>query len=231
EHPGSSFCSNEPSPAAVGHIGRELFPEKLRNILGLPGVEVFPEPAPPSPVPPGAVGSEPLPEVARITLRGPVKERQRQKSDVEPLPDDIERYLANEIPRRIRHNALVPPGAKRQLEAAVLAAEEAGPGEEEALVTAREAARERLESFAEDAHYFAQDMARRMDQARRSGRQDFAVLLGPIYGELMPDDRKYVLAHIRDIARIVRTLLAERAGGVHKVWVAFGESVIWDVDF
>jgi hypothetical protein len=70
-----------------------------------------------------------------------------------------------------------------------------------------------------------------MDQARRSGRPDFAVQLGPIYAKLAPDDRKYVLAQIRDIARIVRALLAERAAGVHKIWVAFGESVIWDVDF
>jgi hypothetical protein len=231
EHPGGSFCSNAPSPAAVGHIGRELVSEKLRKILGLPGVEVFPELPPQAPVPPGAVGAEPLPEVARITLRGPVKIRQRQQSDVVPLPDAIERRLAGEIPQRIRRNALVPPGALRELKAAVLAAEQAGPGEEDTLVAAREAAQERLESFAEDAHYFAQDMARRMDQARLSGRPDFAVQLGPIYNELAPNDRRYILAQIRDIARIVRALLAERAAGVHKVWIAFGESILWDIDF
>jgi outer membrane protein OmpA-like peptidoglycan-associated protein len=233
EHPGSTVCSNAPTPAAIGHITRELVPEWWRKILliGFPGLELSPEPLPRAPVPPGAVGSEPLPEVARLTLRGPVKERQRQKSDVVPLPDDIERRLADEIPKHIRRNALVPPGAERQLEAAALAAVKAGPGEEEALVAAREAARERLESFAEDAHHFAQDLARRMAQARRSGRPDFAVLLGPIYGELTPDDRRYVLAQIRDIARIVRALLAERAAGVHKIWVAFGESIIWDVNF
>jgi hypothetical protein len=117
------------------------------------------------------------------------------------------------------------------LEAAILAADKAGPGEEDVLVAAREAARERLESFAADAHYFAQDMARRMAQARRSGRPDFAMQLGPIYGQLTSDDRKYILAQIRDMARIVRGLLAERAAGVHKIWVAFGESVIWEVDF
>jgi outer membrane protein OmpA-like peptidoglycan-associated protein len=231
EHPGSSFCSNEPSPAAVGHIGREVVPEMVRKILGLPGLEAFPEPPPQAPVPPGTVGSETLPEVVRITLRGPVKERQRQKSDVALLPPNIEQRLAAEIPKRIRRNALVPPGAKRELAAAVRAADYAGPDEEDALVAAREAARERLGSFADDAHYFAQNMARKMDQARRSGRPDFAVQLGPVYGELTPDNRKYVLAQIRDIARIVRALLAERAAGVHKIWVAFGESVIWNVEF
>jgi outer membrane protein OmpA-like peptidoglycan-associated protein len=229
EHPGSSFCPNEPSPAAVAHIGRELFPEWVRKHVGIPGFQLFPELPPQGPVPPGAVGSEPVPEVIRLTLHGPVKEQ--RKSDVVPLPADIERHLADEIPKRIPGNALVPPSAERMLEAAILAADKAGPGEEDVLVAAREAARERLESFAADAHYFAQDMARRMAQARRSGRPDFAMQLGPIYGQLTSDDRKYILAQIRDMARIVRGLLAERAAGVHKIWVAFGESVIWEVDF
>jgi outer membrane protein OmpA-like peptidoglycan-associated protein len=231
EHTGGSFCSNAPSAAAVGHIGRELVSEKLRKILGLPGVEVFPEVPPQAPVPPGSVGSEPVPEVVRMTLRGPVKNRRRQPAGVAPLPDDLERFLAGEISRRIRRNALVPPGVARELQAAILAAEQAGPDEEDALIAARETARERFESFAEDAHYFAQDMARRMYQARLSGRPDFAVQLGPIYNELQPGDRTYILNQIRDMARIVRALLAERASGVHKIWAAFGESIMWDIDF
>lgn len=59
EHPGSSFCSNGPTPAAVGHIGREVVPEKVREITGIPGVQVFPEPPRPAPVPPGAIAPEP----------------------------------------------------------------------------------------------------------------------------------------------------------------------------
>jgi outer membrane protein OmpA-like peptidoglycan-associated protein len=238
EHPGGSFCSNDPTPAAVGHIGRELVPEKVREglqVLGLhipgpPGVQVFPDLPVGVPAPPGAVGSEPVPEVIRLTLRGPVKDR-KQTSNAEALPAGIERLLADEIPKRFPRNALVPPGAERTLAAATRAADQAGPGEEAALLAARETAREHLESFADDAHYFAQDMGRRMDQARRSGRPDFAVQLGESYAKLTPDDRKYILGQIRDIARNVRVLLAERAAGVHKIWVAFGDSVIWDVDF
>ena len=51
EYPGSSFCPNAPSVAAVGHIGRELVPEKARRglsvfglqIPGPPGFQFFPE--------------------------------------------------------------------------------------------------------------------------------------------------------------------------------------------
>ncbi|HEU4388545.1 MAG TPA: DUF4157 domain-containing protein [Blastocatellia bacterium] len=253
-HPGR-YCPNTPSPAAVGHITREVIPEKLRKIvrdivnlpglrqvteivpeglrelLTLPGTQLFPEPPAPVPVPPGAVGSEPVPELVRITLRGPVKEEQRRKSDVPPLPDDIERHLADEIHKSVARNALIPPGVERGLEAATTAAEFAGPDEEKNLIAARETARQRHESFAEDAHYFAQDVARRMAHANRSGQEVFAVLLGPSYAELTPAETKYVVDQIRNIARIVRALLAERAGRVHKIWVAFGEGVLWDVDF
>ena len=254
KHPGR-YCPNTPTPAALGHIVREVVPEKLRKImkdlldvpglrqvtqlvpeglrelLTLPGTQLFPEPPPPAPVPPGAVGSEPVPELVRITLRGPVKEEQRRRPDVEPLPPDIEQRLADEIPKRIARNAMVPPSVERAAEEAATAAEFAGPDEEKALVAKREAARQRRESFAEDAHYFAQDLARRMDQARRTGRDAFVVMLGPIYGQLTPAETKYVLNQIRDIARIARALLAERAALVRKIWVVFGEGVMWEVDF
>lgn len=254
QHPGR-FCPNTPTPAALGHIVREVVPEKLRKIVGgildlpglrqvtqlvpeglrdlltLPGTQLFPEPAPPAPVPPGAIGSEAVPELVRITLRGPVKQEHRKRPDVAPLPPDIEQRLADEIPKRVARNALVPPSVERAAETAATAAEYAGPDEEKDLVAKREAARHRRESFAEDAHYFAQDLARRMDQAKRSGHDAFVVPLGPIYGELTPADQKYVLNQIRDIARIARALLGERAALVHKVWVVFGEGLMWDIDF
>jgi len=95
EHPGSSFCPNDPSPAAVGHIGRELAPEKVREkvrkLTGwmrfgpLPivrdalrtlsaGLQVFPDPAQPPTVPqpePGTRQETVPPPVASITWRGP----------------------------------------------------------------------------------------------------------------------------------------------------------------
>jgi hypothetical protein len=42
EHPGSSFCSNRPSPSALRHIGRELVPEIVRKKTGIPGVQFVP---------------------------------------------------------------------------------------------------------------------------------------------------------------------------------------------
>ncbi|MCI0428106.1 MAG: hypothetical protein L0Z46_08835 [Nitrospiraceae bacterium] len=43
EHPGSSFCSNLPSIAALTHIGREVVPEIVRKKTGIPGVQLFPD--------------------------------------------------------------------------------------------------------------------------------------------------------------------------------------------
>lgn len=43
KHPGSSFCSNIPTPAALRHIGREVVPEIVRKKTGIPGVQLFPE--------------------------------------------------------------------------------------------------------------------------------------------------------------------------------------------
>lgn len=228
ESPGSSFCPNHPSPAAVSHIGRELIPEKARKILGFPGLEAFPEPAPPAPLPPGAPGLEPT--LVSITLRGPVRARPDQSGVAPPLDRRTEAFLNKEIPARIRRDALVPSEARRQLAATARAREAAGPDEERALIAALEAARERVESFA-DAHAFAKDVARRMDQARRSGRPAFAVQLGPSYADLSSAETKALLAAIRNIARIVRALLAERAAGVYKVWVMVGDGVMWDIDF
>jgi hypothetical protein len=248
EPPGSSFCSNAPTPAAVAHIGGEVVPGKVREATGIPGVQVPPEPAPPAPVPPGAVGPEPyrsspgfsvpgvvglllgaLLEMTRLTLRGPVRPPPRAP-DVPPLPGDLERRLAQEIAARVRSNALVPPQAERELAAASRARELAGPDEEERLIAVQEAARERVESFAE-AHEVARDMARRMDQARSGGRPAFVVPLGPAYARLSPPAQKAILGEIRDIARIVRALLGERAASVYKVWVLFGEDVMWDITF
>jgi hypothetical protein len=42
-HPGNSFCPNDPTEAAITHIGREVVPEKVRKITGIPGVQLFPE--------------------------------------------------------------------------------------------------------------------------------------------------------------------------------------------
>lgn len=73
EHPGSSFCSNRPSVAALTHIGREFVPEWVRKKTGIPGVQLFPdfEPTPtvPRPAPPTRQEADLPPSSAGITWR------------------------------------------------------------------------------------------------------------------------------------------------------------------
>jgi hypothetical protein len=70
EHPGSSFCSNRPSVAALAHIGRELVPEIVRKKTGIPGVQLFPD-------------FEPTPTVPRP------ERPTRQEADLPPPPVGI----------------------------------------------------------------------------------------------------------------------------------------------
>lgn len=251
---GGVACQYDPTGTAA-HLGREVFPEKFRRLVhlltgwmkvgplpivrdivrtGTAGVQVFPDfiltPTVPHPEPTARQEVVPSPIVG-ITWRGPISERPRRKSDVAPpLGREVEELLSKEIPARIRRDALVPLEAKRNLAAAELARENAGPDEERAIMAALKTARERVEAFA-DAHEFSKDLARRMDQARRSGRPAFSIQLGQAYAELSPASTKFILTEIRNIARIVRALLAERAKGVYKVWILFSDRVMWDIDF
>ncbi len=70
EHPGSSFCSNRPSVAALAHIGRELVPEIVRKKTSIPGVQLFPD-------------FEPTPTVPRP------ERPTRQEADLPPPPVGI----------------------------------------------------------------------------------------------------------------------------------------------
>jgi outer membrane protein OmpA-like peptidoglycan-associated protein len=127
EHPGSSFCSNAPSPAAVGHIGREVFPEKFRQLVheltrwmafgpftivrdilrtASAGVQGFPElpltPTVPQPEPATRQDIVP-PPVVSITWRGP-----RRKPAPPLVPAAAKRVspdvgvLSTEVAERIR---------------------------------------------------------------------------------------------------------------------------------
>jgi len=60
------LCVYDPT-AAAAHIGREVIPPKIRSRIGIPGVEVFPEPSGASSVP-GAPESAP-PPILGITWR------------------------------------------------------------------------------------------------------------------------------------------------------------------
>jgi hypothetical protein len=66
---GGSQCIYDPTSAAA-HIGREVVPSKVRSKLGIPGVQVFPEPV----TAPGIAGArpqdrEPSPAVVGMTWR------------------------------------------------------------------------------------------------------------------------------------------------------------------
>src|SRR5262249_12021160 len=133
--PGSAFCSNEPTPAAVGHIARELLPGMVRPIGrlgalggtvlggifgGLPGaaiggiagggagtggLQVFPDPGPPAPVPPGAIGPEPFRSSPGFSLGGVIGLL------LSALLDTSRIVVHGPVPER--PEPLVPPEAKR----------------------------------------------------------------------------------------------------------------------
>jgi outer membrane protein OmpA-like peptidoglycan-associated protein len=241
-------------PATAAHLGREVFPEKFRGLVhwltswmnvgplpiardiartlaaggqALPDFTLTPNVPQPEPLSRHDVFPQPL---WGITWHGPIKEERRHRSNLPALPPDVQRILDEEIPRRIRQNALVPAEAQRRVATATAAREMAGKDDEFALIAALEAAHERLESFATDAHYFADNLARLMADATRNGRPAVAVQLGKMYEDLSAPDRQIILDQVRDIARIVRALLGARAAGVYKVWVLF-DSVMWEVNF
>ncbi|MGH4007051.1 MAG: hypothetical protein ACRDTH_02595 [Pseudonocardiaceae bacterium] len=111
--PGSAFCPNEPTPAAVGHIGREVVPGDVRKgvrIGGIPirgpaGFQVFPDPGPPVPVPPGAVGPEPFRSSPGFSLGGVISLL------LSALLDSSRITVQGPLPKR--PEPLVPPEAKR----------------------------------------------------------------------------------------------------------------------
>jgi hypothetical protein len=133
--PGSAFCPNEPTPAAVGHIGRELIPGMVRKgvgtgavagavaglagsglsgavvggivggAAGAGGFQVFPDPGPPAPVPPGAVGPEPFRTSPGFSLGG------AYSLLLSALLESSRVTVQGPLPKR--PEPLVPPEAKR----------------------------------------------------------------------------------------------------------------------
>jgi outer membrane protein OmpA-like peptidoglycan-associated protein len=230
EHPGGSFCSNDPSPAAVGHIGREVVPEWFREKTGIPGFQVFPEPAPPAPVPEGALG--PSPEVARITLRGPRQrhprplvppEAKRVSPDAGVLSEDVVGGIRHAIEEQVSPQALLPSHVRARLTDARKAADRAGPDEEAALRAARDAAEAEATEYT-DAHDVAFDLAVGMERARRSEITWVKLHLDHYgnYGGLDGNGRRAIVGEIRRIALTLRKHLPDRAAGVSTLVLIFG---------
>jgi len=249
EHPGGSFCSNAPSPAAVGHITRELAPEWFREKTGIPGFQVFPEPAPPAPVPPGAVGPEPfrtssgftlggfislllsaLLESSRVTVHGPLPKRpeplvpaeaKRPSPDVAELEAKVITPMIRELEQKVSRDALLPSQVRVRLTEARKAKEAAGPDEEVKLRQAAEKAEAEASSYA-DAHLLGINLAARMEKAQINGEVTVKLPLGPMYGGLDDIARRFITGEIRRIALIVRKHLPDQAAGVRYVIVLFG---------
>jgi outer membrane protein OmpA-like peptidoglycan-associated protein len=250
EHPGSTLCPNEPTPAAVTHIGRELVPEKVRKgwrslsrgkipVLGyleLPGAQVFPDftltPTVPQPEPANRSDAVPPPLVG-ITLRGPRPKRpKRPKPLVSPeakgagpdagvLSQEVAENIRSALEQSVSPEALLPPHIRLRLRAAREAADKASPDEEAAMSKVLEAAEDDAAEF--DAHDVALDLAVRMEKARRSGIP-FVKLEFSNYGFAGVhggETRKFVVGEIRRIALLLRNYLPGRAADVNTIIIVF----------
>ncbi|HEV2667171.1 MAG TPA: hypothetical protein VG324_19780 [Blastocatellia bacterium] len=222
EHPGSSFCSNRPSVAALTHIGRELVPEWVRKKTGIPGVQVFPEQTFPQPGPPPPRQEADIPPIVGVTWRGPrARTRPRPSRDASPLlPVEVVTRIDRAIKEQVSPAALLPSHVRARLARTRWAAETAGPNEEAAARVARDAA-EREASNYPDAQEFALDLAERMEQARRS-RVAWVKIDFPQYGSGDFGSRKAIAGEIRRIALILRNHLPDGAKDLRAIVIIFG---------
>jgi hypothetical protein len=220
EHPGSTFCSNLPTAAALSHIGRELVSEGSP----IPGVQIFPEPPPQGPRPELTRPQEPgsPPPIVGITWHGPRKRtKPRAPSVASPLLSaEVVARMDRAIKQQVARDALLPSHVRVRRAKARWAAETAGPDEEARLRRLRDAAEQEAESYP-DAQLLALDLAERMEQARRS-RTAWVKIELPNYGAGDFPSRKAIAGQIRRIALILRNYLPDRAQNVRTIVIFFG---------
>jgi hypothetical protein len=217
ERPDSELCSNFPAVAALTHIGRELLPEWLRRVTGIPGMQVFPEPVPP---PPGTTPRQEAdsPPIVGITWHTRTKPRAPRVASPLLSVDVVTRI--NRAIREVSPDALLPSHVRARRAKARWTAETAGPNEEAALRKARDAAEQEASNYP-DAQEFALDLAERMEQARRSNAAFVKINL-PQYGSGDFSSRRAIAGQIRRIALILRNYLPDHAKDVHTIVVIFG---------
>jgi hypothetical protein len=223
EHPGSSFSSNRPSVAALAHIGRELVPELVRKITGIPGVQVFPEPTPTFPRSEQTPRQEAdSPPIVGITWRGPrARTKPRVPREASPLLSvEVVTRINRAINQQVSSDALLPSHVRVRLAKARWAAETAGPNEEAALRMARDAAEQEAGNYP-DAQELALNLAERMEQARRSHVAWVKIDL-PQYGSGDFSSRRTIAGQIRRIALILRNYLPDHAKDVRTIVIIFG---------
>jgi outer membrane protein OmpA-like peptidoglycan-associated protein len=232
----TGFCSNAPSAAALGHIGREVVPEKVRkgfsffglfHVPGPPGFQVFPEdPAPAlTAVPQPDTGSprlSPGGSLVGITMRPLSKPRKpgEAQADAPVLPVELVARIDRAIAEQVTPEALLPSHVFVRLSKARKAADTAGPDEEEAARIRRDAAEQEATTYP-DPSEVARELAERMEQARRS-HAHFVKLDLPQYDARDFASRKAIAQQIRRMALIVRHNLPEGAADVHSVVIFFG---------
>ncbi|WNG88152.1 hypothetical protein C6A87_002500 [Mycobacterium sp. ITM-2016-00317] len=222
EHTGSSFCSNRPSVAAVAHIGREVVPEGFRKLTGIPGVQVFPEPAAPPPVPPSPRQDPGTSDVLRLTWRGGrTAQRPRTPNPAGALlPVDVVTRVERAVKAQVSPEALLPSHVRVRLTRTRRALETAGPTEEDAARYARDTAEQEAQTYP-DAQVLALSLAEQLEQARRANSSFVKVVL-PQYGSGDFGSRKAIAGEIRRIALTVRKFLPGRAQGVRTIVIVYG---------
>ena len=234
EYPGSSFCPNAPSAAAVGHIGRELVPEKVHrgvSVFGLhplagfqffpedpaPGLSARPEPDPSSP------RLSPAGSLAGFTFRGPLPRPRKPgpaPADAAMLPVELAARIDRAISEQVTPEALLPSHVRVRLSAARQAADVAGPDEEEAARISRTAAEREATNYP-DPREVAAELAERMERARRSHAAGVEIDL-PQYDARDLGSRGAIAQQIRRMALIIRHYLPEGAADVRSVFIIFG---------
>jgi hypothetical protein len=224
----SSFCSNAPSSAALGHIGRELVPEKGRKLTGIPGFQVFPEEPTPSGVgePEPERGAPRLTPASRggsligITVSGPRPSLRQRREATPNLSAEAVARIDRAIQEQVAPDALIPSHVRALRTNARQAAELAGPDEETALRVVRDLVEREVENYP-DAHEVARELAERMEQARLN-RVEWVKITLPHYDDRDFGSRRTIAKEIQRIALIVRRSLPEGAPNVHTVIIIFG---------
>jgi hypothetical protein len=224
---GTSFCSNDPTPEALRHIGLEVVSGKIRRISGVP-VQAFrdlnPTPTVPRPAPATRQEADLPPTVVSVTAHGPVPRQQpqpRRPSQAGPLLSvGVVERIDRAIKAQVRRDALLPSDVRARIARTRWAAETAGPNEENALRKVRDAAEAETGNYP-DAHELALDLAERMEQARRT-RAAWVKLDLTGYDGRDFSSRRAIAGEIRRIALIVRDHLPDRAKDVRTIVIFFG---------
>jgi hypothetical protein len=184
----------------LGHGTRELVPDIVRGVFGIPGftpLQTSGEVAANDPSAPNLADAYDTPLMGALRFELPARSKAPKQ-----LPS---------APRTTRGTAL-DPGASTGVDAAVagMSGNLVPPGAKDAG------------SYA-DTTTAAHEMARRMVKATAAGDGLISFNPGALYGTLNAADRQRMLDATRDIARAVRASLGDRADGILGVRVTVGD--------